>query len=350
MASPSLGALAVDWIEAHCVVPDRGNGELPLLLYEGQARFFFNHYRVKSTARPGQLATAFVYRRTQWVRPQKYGKGPTTAAQICLEGVGPCLFMAWASGGEVYDCRDHGCGCGWMYEYEPGEPMGRPWGSGFDTPEPLIQVTAYSEKQTDNIYDALRPMIEKGPLADLIPKTGEEFIRLPNDGRIDVVTSNAQSRLGQRVTFVPHDESQLYTDTNGMTKVHRTQLRGLAGMGGRSVETTNAWDPTVDSVARRTHRSKAQDIYKDFVQPPAALDFSKKADRFKIYELVYEDALVSAGGHVDPESIDGDALEAMELDPGEAERFYGNRLVQGAGHWMPKALWEAAKRTVPPAA
>jgi len=69
-------------------------------------------------------------------------------------------------------------------------------------PTPLIQITAFSEEQTDNIYDALRPMIDRGPLHALIPKTGEEFIRLPNGGRIDTVTSNAQSRLGARVTFV----------------------------------------------------------------------------------------------------------------------------------------------------
>jgi hypothetical protein len=53
-------------------------------------------------------------------------------------------------------------------------------------------------------------MIDDGPLHDLIPKTGEEFIRLPGDGRIDVVTSNATSRVGQRVTFVPQDETGFY--------------------------------------------------------------------------------------------------------------------------------------------
>jgi len=132
-----------------------------------------NHYRVKPTAKRGQLAPAFYHRRSQTVRPQKTGKGPFTAAVACLEGVGPALFDGWAKGGEVYDCRDYGCGCGWAYEYDAGEPMGMPW------PTPLIQITATSEEQTDNIYDALRPMIRLGPLADLIPKTGEEFIRLP---------------------------------------------------------------------------------------------------------------------------------------------------------------------------
>ena len=42
-------------------------------------------------------------------------------------------------------------------------------------------------------------MIEYGPLAELIPKTGEEFIRLPGGGRIDTVTASAQSRASRAV-------------------------------------------------------------------------------------------------------------------------------------------------------
>ena len=123
-------------------------------------------------------------------------------------------------------------------------------------------VTAVSQDQTDNVYGALRPMISEGPLSELIPKTGEEFTRLPNGGRIDTVTSNARSRLGQRVTFVAQDETGLYTPTSGMIKVAETQRRGAAGMGGRTEETTNAWNPAEDSTAQRTAESKRPDIFR----------------------------------------------------------------------------------------
>jgi hypothetical protein len=83
-----------------------------------------NFYRLKPTAKVGQLAPAFEYRRSQIVLPQKAGKAPYTAAHVCVEGVGPALFAGWAKGGELWDCRDHGCGCGWVYEYQPGEAMG----------------------------------------------------------------------------------------------------------------------------------------------------------------------------------------------------------------------------------
>jgi hypothetical protein len=107
-------------------------------------------------------------------------------------------------GGEVYECAEWGCSCGWTYEYTAGEPMGRPH------PTPLIQITAFSGDQTDNIYSALRPMIDDGPLSALIPKTGETFIRLPR-------TAGSTGDVGGQVTagrsrdVRPQDETGIWT-------------------------------------------------------------------------------------------------------------------------------------------
>ncbi len=196
--APSLGYLISDWISAHCVIPDQDHAGEPFVLGVEQGGFVVNHYSVKRSAKPGDRATAFIYRRSQLVRAQKWGKSPLIAAFVCAEGVGPVLFDGWAAGGERYLCSDFGCKCGWgtsrhdqePFVFQPGDPFGRRW------PTPLIQITATSEQQTENTYDALRPMIELGSLAEMIPKTGEEFIRLPNGGRIDTVTSKANSRLG----------------------------------------------------------------------------------------------------------------------------------------------------------
>jgi len=331
---PTLGFLNGDWVEQHCVIPDGFSAGEPYELTDEMLWFYLNHYRVKpdATRERSMLspASAFFYRRSQLVRPQKWGKGPLTASQVCVEAVGPAVFAGWAVGGEVYDCRVHGCGCGWVWEYEPGDPMGMPW------PTPLIQITAFSEEQTDNIYGALRPMIDKGPLAELIPKTGEEFIRLPGGGRVDTVTSSAQSRLGQRVTFVPQDESGIWNEHNKMQKVADTQRRGLAGMGGRSVETTNGWDPSENSVAQRTFEAKAKDIYRDFRKAPGDLDYAKKSDRRKIHRIVYGDSW-----WVDLDVIEGEASELLERDQAQAERFFGNRIVAGTGAWMARHRWDA---------
>lgn len=335
---PSLGPLNACWIEAHCVIPDRDDRGKPFRLYDEQLNYLDRHYELKPTAQVGQLAPAFRYRRSLLVRPQKWGKGPLTAAQVCTEGVGPVLFAGWATGGEVYDCRDHGCGCGFEYEYEPGEPMGRAWAT------PLIQITALSEEQTENIYGALRPMIEYGPLSEIIPRTGEEFIRLPGGGRIDTVTSSAQSRLGQRVTFVPQDEVGLWNATNKMLKVADTQYRGLAGMGGRAALTTNGWDPAEASVAQLAYESPATDINRDFVQAPPSLSYGNKVERRKIHRIVYGDSLKSRGGHIDLDSIEAEAADLAARDIGQAQRFFGNMIVYGAGGYLDGDLWDARKQ------
>lgn len=329
---PTLGWLSADWGERHCVIPDGFNAGQPFRLSDGQLAFHANHYRLKPDIefrpkRP-QRASAFHFRRSQLVRAQKWGKNPYIAFVICVEAVGPALFAGWADGGEVWDCRDHGCDCGWVHEYEPGDPMGMPW------PTPLIQITALSEDSTSNTYDALKPMITKGPLAGVVPKVGEEFIRLPNGGRIDIVTASANARLGQRVTFVPQDETGLWLPTNGMHKVAQTQRRGLAGMGGRSIETTNAWDPAELSIAKQTFETKVDDVNRDFREPPAGLDYRKKSDRRKIHEFNYAES-----PWVDLDDIEREAAELLETDPVQAERFFGNRVKAAGDRYFDIERW-----------
>jgi hypothetical protein len=339
---PTLGFLIIEWIEAHAVVPDGFRRGKPLHLSGWQAWNIVNHYRVRPDAdglaeffaadNDEKLPNPFFYRRSQTVRPQKSGKSPFIAAVICAEAVGPVLLDDWAEGHEVFRCSDWDCPCGFEYAYEPGEPMGMPW------PTPLIQITATSEEQTGNIFDALRPMIQLGPLNDVIPAVGQEFVRLPNGGRIDPVTANANSRLGQRVTFVAQDETGIYTAQNGMVKVAQTQRRGAAAMGGRVWETTNAWDPSENSTAQQTAENGGADIFQDFPKPPLGLKYTNKADRRKIHRAVY-----SGSPWVNVDDIEGEAAELLRTDPQMAERFYGNRLVYAKGSWLPENRWESTE-------
>lgn len=325
-----------DWIERHCPQPDRFGRGGPMRLYETQLWWTLNHYRVKPTAvwRPENplLASAFHNRRSQVIAAQKYGKGPWTAGICSAEGVGPVLFAGWAAEGDAYRCEDNGCGCGWVYEYEVGEAKGMRW------PTPLIQVTATSEDQADNVFRHIRSMIRLGPLGDLM-RVGENMIRIGTEGEIVAVTSSAASKLGNPLTFAVQDETGLYTDTNKLRHVAETQRRGAAGMGGRTLETTNAYDPSQDSVAQRTRESQAQDVFKFYEPPPANLSYRNKRERRKIHAFNYAGA-----PHVDIDSIDAEAAELAEKDPQQAERFYGNRMVYGAGTWLEGHLWDARAR------
>jgi len=315
---PSLGWGVVDWIQAHCVVPDGDHLGKPFMLTREMQRFVVNHYRLTEAADPERYQSAFFYRRSQLVRSQKWGKGPIAAAMICAEAVGPVLFDGWDA---------------------DGEPVGRPW------PTPLIQITAASEDQTDNVYRALIPMIEYSTnLSELIPDTGETRINLPGGGRIDPVTSAGRSRLGQRVTFCVQDETGTWTKANGGQLLADTQRRGLAGMGGRAIETTNAWDPAENSVAQQTYESQSHDVYRDHTLSPASLSYGNKVDRHRIHRIVYGDSW-----WVDLDRIDAEAAELATRDLQQAERFFGNRIVQGVGAWLPESLWADSERIRVPA-
>lgn len=345
---PTLGHLLDGWYEAHCRVPDGfGRGDA---FKQADWQFWCsaNHYRVRPDAewlpeRP-LLNQAFTYRRSQVTAPQKTGKGPWSAVVTAGEAVGPTVFGGWARRGDRYYCADHGCPCGWSFRYKEGEPK------GIRHPSPLIQLTATSEDQVDNVYRPLRAMIALGPLKHLLlPR--ENFIRIVGDGddpdmdRIDVVTASANSRLGNPLSHANQDESGLYTVANKMRKVAETQRRGAAGMGGRTIETTNAWDPTENSVAQTTYESPSTDIFRFYRNPDLVLRdkaghplrYSQKRDRTKIHEYAYE-----GSWWVNLDSIEAEAAELMQHDPAQAERFFGNRLVMGAGSWLPEGAWAGA--------
>jgi hypothetical protein len=318
---PSLGWLVGEWIEEHCVIPDGDRLGQPYLLTDEMWTFLAWHYRLKPGATEDGWASAWEYRRSQLVRPQKWGKGPLTAAMICAEAVGPVRFAGWDSA---------------------GEPVGREWAT------PWIQVTATSEDQTDNVYRALRPMIDEGPLADWIPDTGETRINVPGGGLIEPVTSSKNARLGQRITFAVQDETHCWVESNGGWAIAATQRRNLSGTGGRAVETTNAWDPSEQSVAQRTQESPVKDVHRDHRMPPPA-SLNNKVERRRALRVAYGDSAKRPGGWVDLDRIDGELQEIAETDPAQAERFYLNRIVAGTGAWLDRGRWDhrAAKRELP---
>jgi hypothetical protein len=323
---PSLGWSIGEWIEGHCVIPDGDHLGEPFLLTDEMWTFLVRHYRIHPRATEDEWQAAWVYRRSQLVRPQKWGKGPLTAAMICAEACGDVRFAGFDAA---------------------GEPVGRPWAT------PWIQVTATSEDQTDNVYRALRPMIEQGPLADFITDTGETRINLPGNGLIEPVTSSGRARLGQRITFAVQDETHCWVEANGGWRLAETQRRNLSGTGGRAVETTNGWDPSEQSVAQRTSESVVKDVYRDHRMPPRP-SLTNKAERRRALRIAYGDSMTKGSLGIKPwvnmDRIDAEAVEIAEKDPGQAIRFYWNIPDAGAGSWLDGEKWDArAKpRTVEP--
>jgi hypothetical protein len=300
---PTLGHLVAELVHELCVIPDREDQGNPFVLTDEQLRFLLHFYRVDPDTgrfwhpRGGQLC-----------RPQKWGKGPFAAAVICAEAHpdGPVLFDGWDA---------------------QGEPVGRPW------PTPHIQVAGVSEDQTDNVFRALLPMIRLGALAAEIPDTGLTRINLPSGGIIEPVTASALSRLGQRVTFTVQDQTESWYRTNGGRKLADNMRRGLAGMGGRFLETPNAWDPREDSVAQATTAEPG--VYVDDVDPGSG-SVRNKTERRRMLRRVYGDAVkghrsehTKAGGWIDLDRIDEEIVALLKRDPAQAERWFLNRKVAG---------------------
>ena len=332
----SLGFLATDWIEHHCRVPG-GVYEGEPLTYNGWQLFVTaNHYRVRpgAVADPRKLLAPFHFRRSVIVGPQKCGKSPWGAGILLFEGVGPSLFAGWAVEGDVYRCSDHGCPCDFVYEYAAGEAMGVP------RRKSLLGLLAFAEPQTANVYEPLQTMVHNGPLSEIV-FVREGFLRLPNRGKIVPLSSAAKSKLGQPLTGALGDESGLYTATNRVLDTWQTMRRGIAAMQGRTIELTNPWDPMENSAAQQAFDSLQPDIFRYYRKPPADLSYANRRERAKIHRFVYADS-----PWVDVASVDAEAAELVETDPAQAERFFGNRLVQGLGAFMAEESWDAQTRDV----
>jgi len=311
---PTLGFQVWEWIESYCVIPDGMYEGEAYILSEEQRQFILNFYALKETAQPfdferkkNDASRVWVYDRGgQLVAPQKWGKGPFSAAVILAEAYGPVLFDGWDAN---------------------GEPVGRSW------PTPHIQVTAVSEDQTDNVWRVLLPMITLGTLSYDIPDTGIGRINLPNGGLIEPVTASARSRLGQRITFVVEDEAHDWDKKNGGRKLADTQRRNLAGTGGRFMETGNAWDPNQESVAQQTFE-KENGVYKLMLHGgPGSIN--NKRERMRVLGRIYEHSW-----WVDTERISSEIdtlLERGEL--AQAERFFMNRIVPGEDYAFDIKAW-----------
>lgn len=320
---PTLGWQVIDLIESRCVIPDGPRAGEQFIPADEQVEYLLRFYRLRPDAEPGDELSPFVYfRGAQLVRPQKWGKAPISAAQIIAEvhPEGPVLFDGWDAA---------------------GEPVGRPW------PTPHVQVTAYSQDQTDNVWRALKPMIDLSPvLSSEIPDTGIDRINVPGGGLIEPVTSSALSRLGARITFALQDETHSWTRSNGMRRVADVQRRGLAGMDGRFVETTNAWDPADESVAQQTYERARVGLLVDDVEPGEG-SIRVEADRHRMIRKVYGDSLWSPenpDGWIRLSRIDAEIVELADRDAAQAERFFLNRKRASEaaafdvdGKWVPLA-------------
>lgn len=308
---PTLGYDVGEWIESHIVIPDGYRRGEAYVLTDEMWRFLLRFYRLRPDA---TFTDALVYFGGQLRRSQKWGKDPFGAAIILAEALGPARFDGWDAA---------------------GEPVGAPY------PTPYIPCLGVSEEQTDNTYKPLLTMIREGPLADLPGMdAGETRTELPNGGTIEPVTSSPKSRLGQRMTFATLTETHLWTPSSGGRKLAAAVKRNIAGMDGRWLELTNAWDPSEDSEAQATGDGKEPGVLVDTTDPKRVEDLSEDDPLRRELLRQYGDSARERGGWVNLDRIIAE-VRSPRVTEADARRFFLNEIVMGESDFVDPTVWDA---------
>lgn len=282
-----------------------------------QARIVVWWYAVDRTG-------TFIYRRGQIVLSKGSGKSPLAAALSCCALGAEVVFDGWNA---------------------QKEAVGRPH------PSPHVQLAAVSQDQTDNTMSLVLAMLREGRAGAELDglDLGVTRVRVRN-GKLEPVTASAPSREGARLTDAVLDETHLWTDTNGGTRLAATLRRNLGKMNGRSIETTNAWTPGEESVAEMTS------MYADKIAERVAGD-GKLGDaglmrfhpRAVVPVLSDEKALRAALTELyrDAPWVDVDRVVNEVYDPSthpaDARRFYLNEVTSADDALVTASAWDSCK-------
>lgn len=223
---PSLGWVLLDWFAEYLRVPAGPMYGQPLVMQGWQVDAMVRWFAID------QHTGRFLYRRCDLELAKGKAKSPTAAAWAIAELCGPVVFDGWDA---------------------HGQPVGRPQTA------PEIQIVATSEDQTGNTWSHTLEMLRGSPAVDqfAIDVNLGKVTLVGRRGLIEPVTSKASSRHGAPITAAVLDETHLMLPPTGveLANVVRDNLRKNAG---RSMETTNAYEPGLDSVAEQTAKAAAK--------------------------------------------------------------------------------------------
>jgi hypothetical protein len=329
---PTLGYYAVDWIQEYLAAPDRTEYE-PYLLTLEQVEFTLRFYELHP------LTGQRIYRRGVLSRARGWGKSPFLSSLAILEGLADIVPDGWDA---------------------DGQPVGKPWSA---VRTPLVQVSAVSEKQTQNSWTPLLEMLhEDAPVFDdyagLEPLSG--FVNLPH-GRIEPITSSSSSVKGNKACFAIMDQTEEWKPSNGGVKMYETMKSNAAKIGGSFIETPNAFTPGDDSVAERTANAwaamqegrakKDRGILYDHREALATTDLNDEESLTAGLRYAYGDSSDHPDGCVlhDPPCAPGwsplESIKATIWDPDtlvqKAISDFLNQITHATNSWLSQPEWTA---------
>lgn len=330
----SLGWLALEWLEFFVVHgPGDVQGE-PVQHGDEYSGFIADAYALDATGR-------MLYDSAFFSRPKGCDKSGMGGRFGLFEALGPSRFAGFAHGGEMY--RDP-WGMGFEYEYQAGEPMGRP------VKVPYIRCMATEETQTGLIYDTIHFNLTEGPLQHVLRQqndAGLTRILLPGGGEITPSTASSASKDGGKETFTCFDETHLYTQPE-LRSMYRTVARNLRKRkkiaGTWYLETTTMFAPGQDSVAEETFRLAERIRLGKALRERLLYDHQWGECEDLADEAALRAALVEAYGDA-MAWHDLDSLVDEFFDPRatvqDSRRFFLNAETETSDAWLAPREWDA---------
>lgn len=317
----TVGWSVILWAHTWLIQPDGEHAGEPWRFTDSQIHFLLWYYAVDEDGR-------WLYHRAAIRRSKGTGKSPYVAALSLCELVGPVRFAG-------FDRTDDSAG----FEFLVGKPVAMPW----------VQIAATAEAQTTNTMSMVTALIPKGSrVRDRYSlDVGKTRVYTPGGGRLEVITASAHAAEGARATYAVLDETEWWLSSNGGHELAKVIRRNLGKLGGRSIETCNAFVPGQDSVAEHTHgahvaqvegRTVRRGLLYDSLEAPADTDPSDAVSLRRGLARAYSGA----------PWVDLERIVAEYLDPGTppemAARFYLNHIVSGEDAWLDLQAWRACGR------
>lgn len=308
-----MGPLVFEWCQEYVRQPDGPDAGERWQFTPEQIRFLHFLYAVDDRGR-------FLWSRSVLRRAKGWGKSPLMAALALAELCGPVRFDGFNSIGEPV-----------------GVPASLPW----------VQIAGVSEKQTNNTMSMVLAMVAESPIIDdygLDPGLTRVFSA--GGGKLEPITASASTAEGARPTFCVLDETHHWVQANGghkLAEVIRRNLGKSRDGAARSVETTNAHEMGIESVAERSYdawqtqlagRTARATILYDSREAPAGIDLAEEPELMAALAATYGDST-----WVDLERV-RDEVYDPGTPPSEARRFYLNQMSVADDAWLSPLEWD----------
>lgn len=330
----SLGWLGVAWMEYFVV---HGPGDVqgqPVEHGDEYTGFIVDCYALNEDGRR-------LYDSGFFSRPKGADKSGKGARLALFEALGPCRFAGFAEGGEVYEDP---WGLGFRYEYEPGEPMGRP------VQTPYVRCMATEETQVGNVYDSIHFNLtdHDAPLSQ-VPgvDAGLTRVLLPDGGEITPSTASSASKDGGKETFTIFDETHLY-NTPELRRMYNTVTRNLRKRKKIAetwyLETTTMYAPGEKSVAEDTYEL-AEAIVEGRARRSRLLcdhrwGECEDVSREDMLRAAIMEAFGEAIGWNDVDAIVDEFYDTRK-EVADSRRYFLNARTSASDAWMDTDLWAA---------